>query len=69
MRDTRSSKPTKSEIEQRAYQLYLRRGKTEGRALQDWIQAEREVNEDFALGRRLESLSHDHTSFHATPQH
>jgi hypothetical protein len=31
------------EIERRAYDLYLRRGRTEGSALQDWLQAEGEL--------------------------
>jgi Protein of unknown function (DUF2934) len=62
----RSSEPTKTDIEQRAYQLYLRREKTEGRAVEDWIQAEMDVKDDFARNKRLESVSHDHTSFHAT---
>jgi len=31
------------EIERRAYDLYLRRGRAEGSALQDWLRAEREI--------------------------
>jgi hypothetical protein len=66
MGDIRSSEPTRTDIERRAYQLYLRREKTEGRAVEDWIQAEKEVEEDSARNKRLESVSHDHTSLHAT---
>jgi hypothetical protein len=62
MGDIRSSEPSRTDIERRAYQLYLQREKTEGRAVEDWIQAEREVKEDFARNKRLESVSHDHTS-------
>jgi hypothetical protein len=61
-----SSEPTKTDIERRAYQLYLRREKTEGRAVEDWMQAERDVEEDSARNKRLEAVSHDHTSVHAT---
>jgi hypothetical protein len=69
MGDTRSSEPTKTDIERRAYQLYLQREKADGGAIEDWIQAEKEVNEDFARNKGLESISHDHnTSLHATPR-
>jgi Protein of unknown function (DUF2934) len=36
---------TRHQIESRAYQIYLQRGETPGRALEDWLQAEREVLE------------------------
>ena len=62
MSDTRSNEPTRTDIEQRAYQLYLQREKAEGRALEDWIQAEKEVKEDFARNKSLEPVSHDHKS-------
>lgn len=32
-------------IRMRAYELYLRRGKLDGRALEDWLQAEEEILE------------------------
>ena len=64
MRDTRSNEPTRTDIEQRAYQLYLQREKAEGGALEDWIQAEKEVKEDSARSKGLEAISHDHTSLH-----
>jgi len=68
MTDTRSSEPIRTDIERRAYQLYLQREKADGGALEDWIQAEKEVNEDFARNKSLEPVSHDHTSVHATPR-
>ena len=35
--------PSREEIAQRAYEIYLARGKTGGRELEDWVQAEREL--------------------------
>ena len=45
-----AGKPTASEdaIRQRAYELYVQRGRTPGHDVQDWIQAEHEL----AGGRR-----------------
>jgi hypothetical protein len=37
---------TEEEISQRAYALYLARGGTEGSALDDWLQAERELRNE-----------------------
>jgi H+-transporting ATPase len=34
------------QIAKRAYELYERRGHREGRAVQDWLQAEREIRKD-----------------------
>jgi hypothetical protein len=39
----RETSTTREEIESRAYQLYLQRGRVHGRALEDWLRAEREV--------------------------
>ena len=70
MGNTRNSEPNRTEVEQRAYQLYLQRHKAEGGALEDWIKAEKEVNEDSERNKGLQSVSHDHTSHHdATPRH
>jgi Protein of unknown function (DUF2934) len=33
------------EIRDRAYQIYLQRGAQPGHELEDWLQAEREINE------------------------
>lgn len=38
--------PTRENIEQRAYEIYLARGATGGHALEDWLQAERELHEN-----------------------
>ena len=36
---------TKAKIRQRAYELYLQRGRSPGHELEDWLQAERELME------------------------
>jgi len=38
--------PDREDIQRRAYQIYLARGATDGHALEDWIQAERELREN-----------------------
>ena len=38
--------PTRQEIAERAYHLYLERGLTEGNPEADWLQAERELREE-----------------------
>jgi hypothetical protein len=35
--------PTERQIQQRAYELYERRGRTDGHDLDDWLQAERGI--------------------------
>jgi hypothetical protein len=35
--------PTQAEIAARAHEIWVRRGSTPGRALDDWLQAEREL--------------------------
>jgi hypothetical protein len=35
---------TETEIARRAYDLYLARGREDGHDLEDWLQAERELN-------------------------
>ncbi len=48
---SKSSNPTQrernrspiEEIQQRAYEIYLKRGKEPGHQLEDWLQAEREL--------------------------
>ena len=47
--DTSMGNPERERIAQRAYELYLARGGTDGRAMDDWLSAERELiegNED-----------------------
>lgn len=38
-----STQPNKEEIAARAYQLYESNGRVDGRALDDWLQAERDL--------------------------
>jgi len=37
--------PTAEQIEKRAYELYLERGGQDGRSLEDWLAAEKELTE------------------------
>jgi len=37
--------PTQEQIEQRAYELYLQRGGQDGADVNDWLEAERELND------------------------
>jgi hypothetical protein len=37
--------PSIEEIEQRAYEIYLERGGEEGRSVEDWLAAEKELAE------------------------
>jgi H+-transporting ATPase len=43
---TRKSADVKTRIAKRAYELHERRGRRDGRADQDWLQAEREIQKD-----------------------
>lgn len=38
-------RPTRQQIAERAYQIYEQRGREDGHALEDWLQAELELNE------------------------
>ncbi len=40
--------PTRQEIELRAYEIYERRGRTDGNDVEDWLQAETELLEEAA---------------------
>ena len=40
---TAESSPTREEIELRAYQIYVERGRTHGQDVEDWLQAESEL--------------------------
>ena len=42
-RNTPTKGPSRDEIAQRAYELYLARGGGDGSEQQDWLQAEREL--------------------------
>ena len=41
--------PSHEEIAQRAFELYLARGRTHGRAQEDWLSAERELRARYAV--------------------
>lgn len=39
--------PTRGEIELRAYQIYVERGEVQGRDLENWLEAERDLLEKY----------------------
>jgi hypothetical protein len=41
-------KPTREQIEMRAYQMYIERGAQDGSAVEDWLAAERELTQQMA---------------------
>jgi hypothetical protein len=41
--DTQIKVPTFEEIELRAYEIYLKRGDSDGIAMEDWLAAEKEL--------------------------
>lgn len=43
------NRPTHEEIELAAYEIYVQRGSREGSAVEDWLQAERELKEALEL--------------------
>jgi hypothetical protein len=43
----------KEAVEKRAYHLFLKRGGKHGYAMQDWIQAEKEMGEEVATRKKL----------------
>lgn len=45
MSDTNQVRPTEEEIRLRAYEIYEARGREEGKEVDDWITAERELIE------------------------
>jgi hypothetical protein len=46
------TKPSETQIQQRAYELFLERGCEPGRDIEDWLEAEKELNElaEFSAG-------------------
>ena len=44
--DTTAAMPERDRIAHRAYELYLARGAGDGEAMDDWLTAERELNQD-----------------------
>jgi len=51
------ARPTSKEIELRAYQIYLERGNAQGHDVEDWLQAERELLENYRKTGRMARLS------------
>jgi hypothetical protein len=51
--DTTTASPDRARIAQRAYELYLLRGAADGAAMDDWLEAERELTqqEDSTVNR------------------
>jgi hypothetical protein len=43
----------KEKIEKRAYQLFLKRGGVHGYAMEDWAQAEKEVNDELNAVKKV----------------
>jgi len=43
--DSPAARPTHQQIAERAYHIYEERGREDGNALEDWLQAELELNE------------------------
>jgi hypothetical protein len=41
---------SKEEIARRAHELYVERGRQDGRALEDWVRAEKELSQDTVAG-------------------
>lgn len=39
------TKPSETQVQQRAYELFLERGCEHGRDIEDWLEAERELTE------------------------
>ena len=52
---------TDAEIARRAYDLYVARGREDGHDVEDWVQAERELNESRRSSRRSSSADHRST--------
>jgi Protein of unknown function (DUF2934) len=50
--------PAKDEITHRAYALYLMRGCEQGRDVEDWFKAEKELSEESVGGPAPTSTSH-----------
>ena len=44
-------RPTREQIEKRAYEIYLGRGRGQGHDVEDWLQAERELTELIRFGK------------------
>jgi Protein of unknown function (DUF2934) len=50
--DIHKREPTQEEIELRAYEIYVKRGGENGRELDDWLTAEKELTESLQMDSR-----------------
>jgi hypothetical protein len=50
--ERRRTVPTSEEIRQRAFEIYIERGRIHGSDLDDWMQAERELHEKIQGDRK-----------------
>ncbi len=57
MVDTEESAPTSEELAKRAYELYVARGGENGRALDDWLAAEKEWSEKHSSGQKTQAMA------------
>ncbi len=62
------TKPSEAQIEQRAYELYLERGREHGRDVEDWLEAERELTELAELSTAETELAADEEPFHESEE-
>jgi hypothetical protein len=54
MQNPEAAKQRRAAIEERAYEIYLQRGATDGHDLDDWLAAEKEISWGHAdAGRRV----------------
>lgn len=58
--DIEVRRPSYAEIAARAYELYVQHGRREGRAHEDWLQAESELLQ-FAMSKPVESPKAENT--------
>ena len=50
---TTKARPTREEIELRAFQIFIERGGADGHDVDDWLQAEQELAEKYATSSRM----------------
>ena len=55
--ERRRTVPTSEEIRQRAFEIYIERGRIHGSDLDDWMQAERELQEKIQRDRKAAKRS------------
>lgn len=60
-------RPSREDISRRAYELYLRSGKVEGRSAQNWTQAEQELERELARAITNERHGREETEEESRP--